>query len=215
MAQESNNTKQDNFTGTQFGRKAIARGEKSSPLSMNGIDDFDQMLLHEDFGYYLFLASQLKHMHQYLKRRQVLATDDIMIIEDIINNMENFDSENQQINITKKIIRDKLCNNKGASKLVLKKGLFPQTDSLMSESIKVLKQQIKKCYDEIKQENTDGDDKRYSKKMKTEKGAVTAQPIAIKYSKYQTDVLTNWMIQHRVSLEQNAIFMFWFLHLLL
>ena len=143
----NNEKKQENFDDRQSKLIQKAKEEKLSPVCMSGIDDLDQMILHEDFGYYLFLASQLKKMHNFFKKRQSLTVDDNINIDNIMENINQFDSEDQQVNITKKIIRDRLCNYKRASipsTLVLKKGLFPQTDSLMNESINVIQQKIKR-----------------------------------------------------------------------
>jgi len=66
-----------------------------------------------------------------------------------------------------------------SSTFVVERNLYPTTDSLIDESIQILEAELKKCL-ELKKKST-------------------LDPIAVKYSKRQTDILTQWMIDHRVS----------------
>lgn len=67
----------------------------------------------------------------------------------------------------------------------ISRGDFPTTDSLIDESIIILEQELSWCLD------------LQNKAGKIPKKTL-AEPIAIKYSKRQTDILTQWMIDHRV-----------------
>lgn len=64
------------------------------------------------------------------------------------------------------------------------RGNFVTTDSLVDESIQIMERELSRCLDSQK----------VCKKKEN-----TAEPIAVKYSKCQTDILTQWMIDHRVS----------------
>ena len=66
-----------------------------------------------------------------------------------------------------------------SSTFVVERNLYPTTDSLIDDSIQILEVELKKCL-ELKKKST-------------------LDPIAVKYSKRQTDILTQWMIDHRVS----------------
>ena len=66
-----------------------------------------------------------------------------------------------------------------SSTFVVERNLYPTTDSLIDESIQILEAELKKCL-ELKKKST-------------------LDPIAVKYSKRQTDILTQWMIDHWVS----------------
>jgi len=66
---------------------------------------------------------------------------------------------------------------------IVHRGMFPSTDSLVDETIAILQHEIKRCK---------------SLKQCASKKKPIQEPIAVKYSKYQTDILTQWMIDNRV-----------------
>ena len=72
-----------------------------------------------------------------------------------------------------------------SSTFVVERNLYPTTDSLIDDSIQILEVELKKCLE--------------LKNLSHSSKKSTLDPIAVKYSKRQTDILTQWMIDHRVS----------------
>ena len=150
-------------------------------------NDVEHMICHENFGTVLALSSKVKAIRKYLSGESKLLlpitnSDDVTIDENIKDMW--------------KVIRMKICGE-GAN-TVISRGTHPHIDSLIDESIEVMKKELHKCilhqslYEKAK------DNKQDLRKRKGKKNGNRA-PIAVKYSKAQTDILTNWMIENRVS----------------
>jgi len=75
-----------------------------------------------------------------------------------------------------KLMKTSLCNI--APDTVLGRGVCAQTDSVVNEAINSLSMEFEKC-------------------MKLQKKNDNPKPIAVKYSKRTTDILTKWMIENR------------------
>jgi hypothetical protein len=74
------------------------------------------------------------------------------------------------------------------------RGEYPITDSLIDETIKSLAEELSYCLDLKKQLNEAASDARVISPSATEE---KGSPIAAKFSKWQTDILTEWMVEHR------------------
>jgi len=79
-----------------------------------------------------------------------------------------------------KIVRKTLT---GKQNDVIVRGAYPVTDSLVDDTMVALETELERCIELSKQP------------IKKRKGKL--EPIAVKYSKRQTDILTDWMIEHR------------------
>jgi len=129
----------------------------------NSISDYDRLIHHIQFKEILNLASELK-----------LATFNLNVGCRMPSK-----TAKSGIDAIYNIMRMK------TSKLdkIVRRGMFPSTDSLVDETIAILKHEIKRCK---------------SLKQCASKKKPIQEPIAVKYSKHQTDILTQWMIDNRV-----------------
>ena len=155
----------------------------------NKMTDFDLMVYHEDFIKILSISVKIKKMQRYLKGLPPKLTSTF--------ELDTSKEEPDVINFWESIKR-KLCS--GAKGSTVFRGTFPITDSLIDETISALTDEYKKCVGLIS-EKSDAQDARKVKKKK-QKGEVKgkSEGISVKYSKAQTDVLINWMIDNMVSI---------------
>ena len=90
---------------------------------------------------------------------------------------------------------DSFDNAEGMPSNTIGRGEYPNTDSLIDETIKSLADELRYCL-ELKMQLREAAQPRFISPSNTEdKGS----PLTVKYSKWQTDILTEWMIEHRVS----------------
>jgi hypothetical protein len=75
------------------------------------------------------------------------------------------------------------------------RGEYPITDSLVDETIKTLADELRHCLD-LKMQLRDGSNSRLvSPSSSDDKG----YPLIQRFSKWRTDILVEWLIEHRVS----------------
>lgn len=181
-------------------------GHYKPSVKFQNDDDFDLTLNHEDFDKLLSISTKVKILRKQIQDLSSLKPSYIKFNPEKIHND------------VKAIVSAMRQQKTGNSTSLIKRGQFPETDSIIDEALKQLDIDLKKCLltlihlkrknqqqqQYLQQEGSDEPDtkkrKSNNKKGKQKKG----EAIAVKYSKYQTDILTNWMIQNRVSLSMNV-----------
>ena len=188
------------------------------------LNEFDRFVGHQDFEKFVELAYKVKVMRHAIVSKSInqkLDKDLSTLSHDY--HVENGSRVENRFAKTTKFIRkhamtEKLEDNGNDSKIM--RGVFPRTDSLFDETINALTQEFEDCkiyYSSLKNDGTafakaskpeldisDADQENSisvsrKKKQNGTNGNTSKEAIAIKYSKYQTDILTEWMVQHRVS----------------
>ena len=144
----------------------------SSPLMKKNAEERDNFICHQDFGKVLRLA--------YLIKVASRGGGDADL------------SDVQVQNMVKAIIQH--CCVRGTP-VVLTRGLSPRTDCLIDKAIADFISQLERCRNvstkEVLHIINEGN--------KSEEEPTNAKILPVsKYSKQQTDVLTQWMIDHRV-----------------
>lgn len=156
------------------------------------ISDFDRLVRHQDFCKVLTAAAKLKNLQN---GHASSSQPGIMNLA-----LSNLHSEKAT-----KIVRDNVCDDStNTSPDVIPRGLFPHTDTLVAEAIDSLTMEFDRrlTVQSNSSGSSSGTDDEYMpspKKSRQKKGRDSpSQSIAVKYSKRQTDILTEWMIQNRV-----------------
>jgi len=178
------------------------------------ICDFDRLVRHQDFGKILSSAARLKNLQSQGSHDPALnpAAKTPGIMNLALSDLHSEKAAN--------IVRENTCTTAAPSSAsstpspppVLPRGLFPYADALVDETIDSLVAEFDRCLSIIAQA-TGGDDgapsakkaRRKPPKGKKKAGGNASQSIAVKYSKQQTDILTDWMIQNRVSFSEEEL----------
>jgi hypothetical protein len=150
----------------------------------------DNFICHEDFVKVLRLAFQVKV--QAAKRRDIAVAIPV----------ESF-TEAQWNNLVQDIMQYSLSKRLGtpsSAVVPITRGQHPKTDYLIDKAISSFTLQL-----DEEHSNTFGNDQECSAKNNspldfTGDSKSCGDGVALKYSKKQTDVLTQWMIDHRVGL---------------
>ncbi len=159
------------------------------------MSEFQRFIAHQDFGLYILLASKVKVIRNNLLCGTVPDTLDVVSITHI----ESREGKNE-VDEMANLIQTRLLlgsNTKiNISNVIVPRGTFYRTDDLMEESIVSLTREFNKCmtwYNALKEQSPPkSPPKKKGKKRNND-------AIVVKYSKRQTDILTNWMIDHKVS----------------
>ena len=154
------------------------------------INEFDRFVGHEDFGRLLTVAAKVKALRSAIKETEAALDMAIMSLP--------FDGNGGEIEATANVIRKHAREDQTPDNVP--RGLFPITDSLLDEAIDSLTKEFSRClviHSAVEGSREEGNKSRSNKRKK--KGGQAGEAIAVKYSKRQTDILTAWMIQHRVS----------------
>jgi len=182
------------------------------------ICDFDRLVRHQDFAKILSSAAKLKNLQsQEHSSSSDAARNPTAKTTPGIMNLALSDLHSEK---AANIVRENTCTSaatpSSSPPSILPRGLFPYTDALVDETIDSLVAEFDRCLSIVQGSasastnasgNGNGDDdapsaKRARKKPpkgKKKVGGNASQSIAVKYSKEQTDILTDWMIQNRVS----------------
>lgn len=174
---------------------------------VHNISEFDRIIGHADFGCFIILSYKIKLV------RYFLSSGNTMQNEAEIMSLDHLDAKvgGTQVANLIELIRLKLASKTFKQKYGdvgkflsnIPRGVYPLTDNLMDESIEALKNELQMCiYLRSIMTNTCSvkcsSNIRTPKRKKLSEGLGDA--IAIKYSKRQTDILTDWMIENKVSL---------------
>jgi len=135
------------------------------------LDDVERMICHEDFPALLAKATQVKEMRHAMDMDTTPSSSGNMLdpthVISAVERMKN------------------ALSNKGNDMVVVTKGMYPLTDSMLEESFEILQKELERCEEWYDQRKLVGNNKR------------KAEAIAVKYAKWQTDILMNWMIEHK------------------
>jgi Homeobox KN domain len=191
------------------------------------MDDFDIMLLHEDFPHLLMMAAKVKSTHR--------AIASILNPTDQSGMMNNFTttalfsspttSQAKNALFPDEILRavermqQVLIHKKPSDSSVIPRGLYPITDSLMEDAMIVLHQEYEngrmwimqhqeipstvsssssaRSVDSDSYSNSKRHGNDYNMSSDSSSNTTTGGPITIKYAKWQTDALMNWMIENK------------------
>ena len=197
---DSHNEKTATATLTKAGRKR-------EPFPHHLMSDFQRFVGHEYFSHYLFLVFSVKAIHQSLIAETVPNESEVLVAlgerrgEDELQEVARF-------------IQNRFIPNLDNRTFILNvhcipTGMFRGTDSLIYESIKILRGEIRRCLQFYTDSASDhplsnssparsSGTKRMKANPKTGKKS-KSESIAVKYSKGQTDILNGWMMGHRVS----------------
>jgi hypothetical protein len=182
-----------------FGLNDFSSHENSS--------EFQRFIAHQDFGLFILLASKVKIIRNNLICGTTPSASDVISV----TYAETRKCKDEANEIAKFIQTTLLLGpnvNINIDSVIIPKGTFLKTDLLIKESIISLSKEFNRCmtwYNALKEASPPvsppkkrikiNDSIKESKKKETGKG----KPIAVKYSKRQTDILTSWMIAHIVS----------------
>lgn len=139
-------------------------------------DDLDILLLHEDFPVLLTLVANVK------KSRAMSALGP----PDLTTRPQTGVAADRNSQLMDAVERFHIHLLLQESNEVIRRGMFPITDSVMDDALSALQAELESYETESMDGNDDTSSTARSKK----------EAIAIKYSKRQTDILMNWMIEH-------------------
>jgi hypothetical protein len=187
QAQEAGNMSLSTF----HRNAAINKVAHRSPTSISSIDnikmdyssasaddDVDVMLKHEDFPKLLSLAIQIHKGHQQI----LAATGRPYSTQQELPNNRLTAEETLKATLN---LQQNLLSNPGAGRTAVRRGDYPITDAIMDDSLQVLQRELNDIHRLLF--GTEKPRKRGQKK----------EAIAIKYSKWQTDILMTWMIENK------------------
>ena len=193
--------------------------EGMSSEEATAICDFDRLVRHQDFAKILSTAARLKNLQSQQQGSLVDADADAPNpTANKTPGIMNLALSDLHSNKAAAIVRENTCADSSTSSSsshpsILPRGLFPYTDALVDETIDSLVAEFDRCLSIVQGanaangNNADDDDvapsakkaRKKPPKGKKKAGGNPSQSIAVKYSKEQTDILTDWMIQNRVS----------------
>lgn len=195
------------------------------------LDDFDIMLMHEDFPHLLMIAAKVKATHRKIAKALDPSTT-VGGIADHANASPTISTKSSNTSYRPKnaLLPDEvlravermqqvLIQKKASDDGVIPRGRYPITDSLMEDAMIVLHEEYE-CgkqwlvqHDEAAKslncssssESSDalfgfnGKCNNNDLSMSSDNSSNTAAggPITIKYAKWQTDALMNWMIENK------------------
>lgn len=157
------------------------------------IDDVDRMVCHQDFPNLLALAARVKELRDAilvfsLKRDSSFTwNNSSRLTAATMNNVQ------EVMNAVSRIQEQHTFRfQKGDAPPVISRGTCPMTDSILEDSFNVLLNEAERCQEYIKLLTEQQQKEQPSPEIKDGAG------IAIKYSKWQTDLLMEWVIKHKV-----------------
>lgn len=170
-----------------------------------GINEFERFVAHQDFVLFLSLASKVKFVRKNLICGNVPDAKDVIYVTHIES--KKYDDE---VDIIAETIQSTLLFGANdpvspdAQNVIFPKEICAKTDVLIEESIISLCREFNRCmtwYDSKKQVSLPRPPP--LKKLKANEEPLfpttkSSYAIVVKYSKWQTDILTNWMIENRV-----------------
>lgn len=159
--------------------KPMAAGDSMSLELIKNMSEFERIIHHVDFKRLLDLACRVKAAWLALHRKRP-------------NLLDSAPSPLQIDNMLSLIINttaNKGFYERSAGTLVIGRGICRCTDSFVDEAIACLSNQLTRAREVA-----------LSKSAAPPNKAVKGQAIVVKYSKRQTDILNQWMVQNKVSL---------------
>ena len=223
-ATKSTPQKQSSSRGRgRYNNKGANVGNKCDSATM---DDFDIMLMHEDFPHLLTIAAKVKSTHRTIAK--VLDPSGISIpghtiaSPSLATKSTNAPYQPKNTLLPDEVLRavdrmqQVLIQKKSSDKSIIPRGLYPITDSLMEDAMIVLHQEYECGKEWLTQHDEStklvvcssisdelsglhGKRNRHELSLSSDNSSNTATggPITIKYAKWQTDALMNWMIENK------------------
>jgi Homeobox KN domain len=179
----------------------------SSPPSQ--LDDFDIMLFHEDFPHLLAIASKVKGIQKKIANLSTTTICPPAMSEYRAKTALQPHEVMQAVERMQQALTAKSTHPNTPPPKSIKRGRYPITDSLMEDAMLLLQKQ----YDlELQRYNHQqpyhaagtphpspvGTPFHDNKRGRTSP-LTTASPITVKYAKWQTDILMQWMIDNKDS----------------
>jgi hypothetical protein len=175
------------------------------------MSDFERFIGHENFDFFLFLAFTIKAIQQCLMAQTVPNESEILLL---LGERRGEDELLQTVRfIQSSHIPPLLKDRKFIPNIhFVPRGKFKAIDSLMDESIGILRAEFEKYmtwYSDSASSQPLVNSSARAIRIKRSKPNTKAkdgkhsesEAIAVKYSKFQTDVLNNWMIEHKVIIQ--------------
>lgn len=154
-------------------------------------DDFDLMLLHEDFPILLAVAADLKEIREHIaSHRSVGSTGpDNDVVVPVFQQIAKSTQHNDQVLNALDRMQKAFDLQPEETNVLL--GTYPVIDSVLEDAIGKLRQEYESCEAWIQ-----------SQIPTTQAGGISFKKrdrgsLAIKYPKVQTDILMEWMIENR------------------
>ncbi len=173
---------------------------------------FQRFVAHEDFGLFLLLACKVKVIRNNLLCGNAPDTTDVIRISHIESTQGEAELSQTARNIQMKLLFRPHANSIDWYHNGFPRGICRDTDILIGESIISLCQEFNRCMTwYVAMKGQVMSQSPLSKKVQSEVlddeidvEVEDASPlsdknaIVVKYSKFQTDILTEWMIKHKV-----------------
>jgi hypothetical protein len=182
------------------------------------MDDLDIMLQHQDFAQLLTLAVKVKQARLQAYATGTNGTGGTGQGGAAKTRQASTALEPSEVIAAVSRLQDQLLaagpnNDDITSRRVIPRGVYPITDSIMDDSLETLQNELDRCYRCLEQQGEYGKAATNAmatteptsaaivtnKKTKAQKkgGRGKKEAIAVKYSKWQTDILMNWMIENK------------------
>ena len=179
------------WNGPQQPQPVVGQDGKiiSAPSDDEGppLDDLDLMLLHQDFPKLLSLSAQVKKLRNTL----VNAPETRRAVSSALSP--------EQIHGAVARMREKLLRFPRQRHQSVKRGTYPVTDFTIDDCIRTLHgehEHLKKWMETHSEKKSRNKVSRSSKDDSSENEGKSGDSIAFKYSKWQTDILMDWMTKH-------------------
>lgn len=184
--------------------KATPQPKNLSPSSSafsspSQLDDFDIMLFHEDFPHLLAIASKVKGIQKKIAKLSTTPCPSPSVVYRAKSALQ----PNDVLHAVERMQQALTATAPSPQKKTIQRGRYPITDSLMEDAMLLLQKQ----YDlELQRYNSPTPHPSpvafanpNNKRGRTSPLTTAAPPITIKYAKWQTDILMQWMIDHKDS----------------
>jgi hypothetical protein len=210
-------------TSVGVGATASATAGAVSHYYDKPMDDLDLMLQHQDFAQLVTLAVKVKQARLQVaeacaagvggaaaaaagKTRQASTALEPSEVLDAVSRLQD-----QLLASGPNVNSNGGINGSSTIRGVIPRGVYPITDSIMDDSLETLQKELDRCFRCLEQQgeyggatsnamtaaeptasSADGTTTNTKKRGRNKKEA-----IAVKYSKWQTDILMNWMIENK------------------
>lgn len=152
------------------------------PTTFHHFDCMDKMILHEGFPKIIELAGRIKKARHVLLYGESFCTDATIPVKQ------------NEVQEAVGRIQAQLLDGSNSTELV-SRGCFPAIDHTVDEALQALQEEWDHISDWIAcVKDTKSNRKEAAPKKR---GRAKNEAIAIKYSKWQTDILMKWMIEHK------------------
>jgi hypothetical protein len=148
-------------------------------------DDLDLMLQHECFPTMVELTARIQQGYQAIRdqtgrtytSQQKLPKSSLTLDETMQATLH---------------LQQKLLSNPNVPRTVVRRGQYPITDAIIDDSLRILRRE----YEDLQNYAQDPKAAQSVDQLSSKKNGSKKEAIAIKYSKWQTDILMRWMVDH-------------------